>query len=229
MAEVGKHIRKIRKEKNLTQDELAERLYCTRQTISNYENGKSQPSIELLIEIAGVLEVDINDLIYGPKKKENREKRKITSVIILIAAVILQAAIAILTPRAREYAWKRFVTYPMYFLHYVLRPFAGVLLGWGIVEVVRELSGFRIWSGKPRRIIRFAQIMFYMVAAFLAAAAVVTLLVGLGVVPEPFQKVFIYFFFNVNEFAGGYLFLVLGVALAFFRTKKEEPSKEAEN
>ena len=40
MAEVGKHIKEIRKEKNLTQDDLAERLHCTRQTISNYETEK---------------------------------------------------------------------------------------------------------------------------------------------------------------------------------------------
>ena len=46
MAEVGKNIKKIRKEKNLTQDDLAERLYCTRQTISNYENGKSEPNMK---------------------------------------------------------------------------------------------------------------------------------------------------------------------------------------
>lgn len=76
MADVGKNIKKIRKEKNLTQDELAKRLHCTRQTVSNYENGKSEPGIDLLIEIAGVLEVQINDLIYGPKKKRiGRNKR----------------------------------------------------------------------------------------------------------------------------------------------------------
>ena len=46
MAEVEKHIKEIRKEKNLTQDDLAERLYCTRQTISNYENGKSEPNMK---------------------------------------------------------------------------------------------------------------------------------------------------------------------------------------
>ena len=65
MAEVGKNIKKIRKEKNLTQDDLAERLYCTRQTISNYENGKSEPNIALLVEIAKVLEVE----------KEGEQKR----------------------------------------------------------------------------------------------------------------------------------------------------------
>lgn len=65
MADVGKNIKEIRKEKNLTQDDLAERLHCTRQTISNYENGKSEPHIELLVEIAGVLDVEVNDLIWS--------------------------------------------------------------------------------------------------------------------------------------------------------------------
>ena len=42
--EIGKSIAKIRKERNLTQDDLAEKYYVTRQTISNWENGKCYTS-----------------------------------------------------------------------------------------------------------------------------------------------------------------------------------------
>ena len=46
MQKIGSFLAELRKEKNLTQDDLAERLYCTRQTISNYENGKSEPNMK---------------------------------------------------------------------------------------------------------------------------------------------------------------------------------------
>lgn len=42
MANVGKNIRNLRTQKKLTQDELAEKLFVSRQTVSNYENGVSQ-------------------------------------------------------------------------------------------------------------------------------------------------------------------------------------------
>lgn len=178
MAEVGKNIKKIRKEKNLTQEDLAERLHCTRQTISNYENGKSEPSIELLLEIAGVFGVEINDLIYGPRKKADRGKKKITLAIVLAAAVVLQAAIAVLTPLAREYGWKRFVVEPMYLLQYVLRPFAMMFFGWAVVEAGRELVGIRVWEKKPEKIQRIVRFVSYVLAVCLAVAAVLTLWLG---------------------------------------------------
>lgn len=175
MAEVGKHIKKIRKEKNLTQEDLAERLHCTRQTISNYENGKSEPDITLLMKLADVLGVEINDLIYGPKKREDRKRQKIRSVAALAAACVLLAVIRALTPFAKEYAWKRFVITPMYLLQYVIRPFALVLLGWGIAEAGKAFAGIRIWEGRSQRAVRNARILFYASAVILAVFAVLGL------------------------------------------------------
>lgn len=128
MADVGKNIKKIRKEKNLTQDELAERLHCTRQTVSNYENGKSEPGIDLLIEIASVLGVEINDLIYGLKKKEDRHKQKVTAVIILAAAVIMLIVTALWVPAAKSYRQTQFLIYPFWLLRMTLYPIALTLL-----------------------------------------------------------------------------------------------------
>ena len=128
MAEIGKHIRKIRKEKNLTQEELAERLHCTRQTISNYENGKSEPDIALLIEIAGALEVEINDLIYGPGKREGEKRQRDRAVAALTAAGVLMVAVKLLLPFAQEKSFKYFQVAPLFLLQYVLWPFALICL-----------------------------------------------------------------------------------------------------
>ena len=62
---VAKNIKYIRESANLSQQELAERIIVTRQTISNWERGVSQPDIEIMERIALALEVDVRDLIYG--------------------------------------------------------------------------------------------------------------------------------------------------------------------
>jgi len=56
------NIAKIRKRKGLTQMELAELVGVNRFHISNIERGKSLPSVKLLIKIANVLDVSLNDL-----------------------------------------------------------------------------------------------------------------------------------------------------------------------
>ena len=60
MRDIGKNIKAFREWKCLTQDQLAEKLFVTRQTVSNYETGRSRPDIEMLTKIADVLDVDAN-------------------------------------------------------------------------------------------------------------------------------------------------------------------------
>lgn len=178
MAEVGRNLKKIRKEKNLTQDELAERLHCTRQTISNYETGKSEPDIELLIELAGVLEVEINDLIYGPKKVKKGEgdrRQKVRAVAALVTAGVLFTVIRILMPFAQEYGRHYFTVTPAYLLQYVLRPFALALLGWGIAEAGWAFAGICIWEGRQQRTLRMIRICYVVSAVILTVSAVLAL------------------------------------------------------
>lgn len=67
---VGKNIKRFRDKKNITQEELANKLNVTRQAVSNWENEKTQPDVETLGKIAEVLEVSLEELIYDkPKKK----------------------------------------------------------------------------------------------------------------------------------------------------------------
>lgn len=170
MADVGKNIKKIRKEKNLTQDDLAERLHCTRQTISNYENGKSEPHIELLVEIAGVLDVEVNDLIYGLREKENRRKQKVLAAIILIAAIIMLAVIALLMPVA-ENAWKRFDSYPIFLLRITFRPIALTLFGWGLMETIAEVFEIPMEKAVYRKFTRFAYYILFVCVSVLGFIA----------------------------------------------------------
>ena len=62
---VGGFLSRERKQAGLSQEALAERIHVTRQTISNWESGKSLPDIEMLKTLAEVLEVPVERLIYG--------------------------------------------------------------------------------------------------------------------------------------------------------------------
>ena len=69
---IGKFIAELRKEKNMTQEQLAERLGVSNKSISRWENGVTMPDYSLLNEICGLLDININELMSGEKiEKEN--------------------------------------------------------------------------------------------------------------------------------------------------------------
>ena len=65
MNKVNTTIKRLRLEKNINQEQLAEQLHVTRQAVSNWETGKTQPDIETLTSIAEYFGVSLEYLIYG--------------------------------------------------------------------------------------------------------------------------------------------------------------------
>lgn len=74
--EIGKFIAKYRKEKNLTQAQLAEKLNITDRAVSKWENGKSMPDSSIMLELCEILGITVNELLSGEKiTMENSEKK----------------------------------------------------------------------------------------------------------------------------------------------------------
>ena len=63
--QVGKQIQHYRKEKNLSQDDLAEIIFVSRQSISNWERGATYPDIQNLLLLSKVFEVSLDQLVKG--------------------------------------------------------------------------------------------------------------------------------------------------------------------
>ena len=63
--EIGKQIRKHRTELKLSQDDLADKVYVTRQTISNWENDRNYPDIRSLVLLSNVFGVSLDILVKG--------------------------------------------------------------------------------------------------------------------------------------------------------------------
>lgn len=95
MASVGKHIHRLRLRRGLTQEELAQRLHVTRQAVSTWETGRSQPDLTTLQSIAQALEGDILELIYGaPPPQEGRKlRRRWMLLTALLCAMVAAAAL----------------------------------------------------------------------------------------------------------------------------------------
>ena len=68
---IGKFILNCRKEKGLTQEQLAEKLGVTSKSISRWENGNTMPDYSLLKDLCNELNINVNELLSGEKIKGN--------------------------------------------------------------------------------------------------------------------------------------------------------------
>lgn len=74
--EIGNQIRKYRTNLNLSQDDLADKIYVTRQTISNWENNRNYPDIRSLVLLSNVFGVSLDILVKGDLKQMKDEINK---------------------------------------------------------------------------------------------------------------------------------------------------------
>ncbi len=135
MNTIGQHLRNIRQEKQISQEELAEKVFTTRQTISNYETGKSSPDLAMIEALAKALEVDSEAILYGDGKDEQKRHAWtlwIGALILIVLILILASASMEWIPAADDF--KRILVYC--FWKTVLLCPAVFLLGWSTAGVV---------------------------------------------------------------------------------------------
>ncbi|HEM2866474.1 helix-turn-helix domain-containing protein [Streptococcus suis] len=77
MKQLAQQIKNLRTAKNLSQDELAEKLYISRQAVSKWENGEATPDIDKLVQLAEIFGVSLDYLVLGkePEKEILVEQR----------------------------------------------------------------------------------------------------------------------------------------------------------
>lgn len=152
MRDIGKNIKMLREERNMTQDELAEKLFVTRQTVSNYETGRSRPDVEMLTKIAEVLGTDANTVIYGKEPERlQREKRK------LAVAGFVTLALAVLwfwlEPVFKAHKQTTYDTVPLILLHILVFPSLLMMIGWSAMQGSHVFLGARRPKGEWTRFV----------------------------------------------------------------------------
>lgn len=93
MAAIPKNIAFFRKQKKLSQEQLAEKIHVTRQTVSSWETGRTAPDLETLERIAEILGVDMMDLLYG--ERPPRDARWARVECFMKRAAVFYAAVFI--------------------------------------------------------------------------------------------------------------------------------------
>ena len=77
----GDFIKELRKEKNITQKQLAEKIGLTDKAISKWERGLSFPDITILNSLAEIFDVDVSEILNGERGKEKISKEDIVKKI----------------------------------------------------------------------------------------------------------------------------------------------------
>lgn len=169
MRDISKNIKQLRIQKGITQDELAEMLFVTRQTVSNYETGKSRPDVDMLINIAAALDTDVNTVIYGVPdcKEKTKETKRIVAVLIVLA--VLTAALAIVMQILKKDEFVFEWTMALWFVRLTVYPMVLFLLGWCVMRSLGILLKFKPLSQKWAKYVR-------LVLLILSACVIVVML-----------------------------------------------------
>lgn len=101
---IGDKLKEARLKKNMTQEEVAEKIFVSRQSISNWENNKTYPDIGNVIALSDLYEISLDELLKGSdnfmKHLEEstdlvKSNKKLIGIIIL--ALIIVVAMALFT------------------------------------------------------------------------------------------------------------------------------------
>lgn len=104
---IGKFIRELRKNNNLTQADLANKYNVTYQAVSKWENGKNIPDISILKQMSKDFNIDINDLLDG---EENKKKVKPYYFIIGFVIVLFIILLIIIFTHNEDFEFKTLTT-----------------------------------------------------------------------------------------------------------------------
>ena len=145
--ELGGQIRKRRQALGLSQEELAERVYATRQSVSNWENGRTCPDIKSLLLLAEVFSASLDDLVKGDiaemKKQIDEEEKAAFRRDSVILTALFAAMLVTCVPLAMLWRWRGLAGWSV---------LAGVTFAWSLrverwkkkfdIQTYREIVAF---------------------------------------------------------------------------------------
>ncbi len=129
---IGSFLKELRKEKELTQEQLAEKLNVSNRSVSRWETGSTLPDISILIELAEFYDVDIKEIIDGERKSEEMEKnlkeqlitvadysekrsnKKLKKVVFIMSALFFVLSVVIIVFFTSHGMQSEVDTYPVY-------------------------------------------------------------------------------------------------------------------
>ena len=122
---LGAQIKKYRAEFSLSQDELAEKLFVTRQSISNWENDKTYPDIKSLVLMSEVFSVSLDQLVKGDmeimKKEISEQDREQLKKEDRVLGVLMLFLMFLAVPLAKFGGWLGMSVYVVLAISYSIK------------------------------------------------------------------------------------------------------------
>ena len=81
LKKIGQFLKRLRKEKGMTQEQFAEMMGVSGRTVSRWETGSNMPDLDILIQIADYYEVEIKEILDGERKGEQMNKEMEDTVL----------------------------------------------------------------------------------------------------------------------------------------------------
>lgn len=164
---VGKNIAKLRKERGLSQEQLANGLHVTRQAVSNWETGRSQPDLDMLEALAGIFQTDILAVIYGRLHlQEDREikaaekKRHLRLAILLgIGAIAGYILSAVIDRHLNILKQRTYNAWPYILFNSFVRPAVSIPAGIALMHLLNLFGTLRLADAGLRRRVLIAGIL----------------------------------------------------------------------
>ena len=160
---IGKFMAELRKEKELTQEQLADKLNVARRTVSRWETGSNMPDMDILIELADFYSVDLREILDGERRDtemekelketvlkvaeyENEGKKRSSIVVIVFSAIGILALIANIFMNSVEMQYT-FLT------GYLKGMTAGIALGAMILAIIYATGTMAKFYSFKRRLL----------------------------------------------------------------------------
>ena len=161
--EFNEKLQELRKQKGLTQEELAEALYVSRAAVSKWESGRGYPNIDSLKEISRFFSVTIDDLLSGSEIltiAEEDQKQKNSLLLDLVFGLLdLSVSIFLFLPlfgqrehdTVYEVSLLALSNIAPYLMGAYITIIAGMIL-WGILTLALQNCNGKFWVNYKRRI-----------------------------------------------------------------------------
>jgi transcriptional regulator with XRE-family HTH domain len=200
--EFNEKLQELRKQKGLTQEELAEALYVSRAAVSKWESGRGYPNIDSLKEISRFFSVTIDDLLSGSEIltiAEEDQKQKNSLLLDLVFGLLdLSVSMFLFLPlfgqREHDTVYEVSLLALSNIAPYLMGAYIAIIAGmilWGILTLALQNCNGKFWVNS-KRMISF-------------------LLGGLGT---------LLFIVSMQPYAAAFLFIFLSIKILIFVKKQ---------
>jgi len=166
---IAKNIARLRKRNALSQEQLAQRLHVTRQAVSHWETGRTQPDVDTLMAIADALDTDLTEILYGERPNQTSasyaKKRYVVAASALGAVVVTLIVLTVALQPLMERSYWRFESMAYVWFNAYGRPLLYACIAGFALSLISIWRDLRIRKQMWRRICFWVGIALFAVYA----------------------------------------------------------------